>query len=60
MQLKYKKGDNKMDIVFYNGNFINPDNYNETIEMLGVSKDIIAYKGPFNEDILKKEKKPLI
>lgn len=46
-----------MDIVFYNGNFINPGNYNETIEMLGVSKDIIAYKGLFDEDILKKGKK---
>lgn len=46
-----------MDIVFYNGHFINPKNYNETIEMLGVSKDIIAYKGPYDKDLLKKAKK---
>jgi len=59
MQVNYKKGDNKMDIVFYNGNFINPNNYNETIEMLGVSKDIIAYKGPYSEDILNKGKKAI-
>ena len=48
-----------MDIVFYNGNFINPANYNETIEMLGVSKDIIAYKGLYDEKILEKGKRKI-
>ncbi len=48
-----------MDLMFYNGHFINPGNYNETIEMLGVSKDIIAYKGLYDEDILKKAKKTI-
>lgn len=46
-----------MDLVFYNGNFINPGDYNEAIEMLGISKGLIAYKGNFDEKILKGCKK---
>jgi len=45
-----------MDLVFYNGNFINPANYNEVIEMLGVSKGLITYKGEFDEKLLKSSK----
>jgi predicted amidohydrolase YtcJ len=45
-----------MDLVFYNGNFINPANYSEAIEMLGISKGLITYKGKFDEKLLKSNK----
>lgn len=41
-----------MDILFTNGNIINPNNFKENIETLGIKNGIIAYKGEKDPSLL--------
>lgn len=42
-----------MTKFFYNGNFINPLNFNDSFEMLGTKNGKITYKGKFDKSIIK-------
>lgn len=46
-----------MDVLFTNGNFVNPNNYHENIEMIGIKSGVIAYKGEKSHDLLKQSKR---